>query len=294
MRWTVAPHPGTPLEPHDLWSAWNADISVLIPLLLTIMIYAWGVRRIWQRAGPQRGITQRQILAFIGAMVAFMVALLSPLDALSGVLFSAHMTQHLILMMIAAPLLVLSNIQLAFLWLLPSGAAHRTGYSFNRSRLLPRLWNTLTQPVAAWLIFAISLWVWHIPTFYTAALNNETLHWLEHVLLLLSALLFWWALFKYTVQKHIQYGMAVLYLFTTLLQSGVLGALMTFTEQPWYSYYAALTPAWGFTPLQDQQLAGLIMWIPGGAIFTVLTIAYFSSWLRAMEERSLTRTRGST
>jgi putative membrane protein len=80
--------------------------------------------------------------------------------------------------------------------------------------------------------------------------------------------------------------MTVPFLFLTVLQSGILGALMTFTTQPWYSSYALTAPHWGLSPLQDQQLAGLIMWMPGGAVFTLLTIGYFAAWLRALERRS--------
>jgi putative membrane protein len=98
-------------------------------------------------------------------------------------------------------------------------------------------------------------------------------------------MLFWWILFKPTGQKHVRYGMAILYLFTTVLHSAVLGALMTFTSRPWYPSYATLVIPWGLTPLQDQQLAGLIMWMPGGFILTVLTIGYFAAWLRALEQR---------
>jgi putative membrane protein len=100
-------------------------------------------------------------------------------------------------------------------------------------------------------------------------------------------MLFWWVLLKPTTQDHVHYGLAIPYLFTTVLHSGVLRALMTFSSQPWYPYYAPLVGSWGLTPLQDQQLAGLIMWIPGGAVFSLLTIGYFAAWLRALEQRSI-------
>ena len=93
-------------------------------------------------------------------------------------------------------------------------------------------------------------------------------------------------LFKHTRPGHLHYAMAIAYLFTTALQSGILGALMTFTSQAWYPYYADLAAPWGLSALQDQQLAGLIMWVPGGFVFTLLTIGYFAAWLRALERRS--------
>src|SRR5205085_1430820 len=138
-----------------------------------------------------------------------------------------------------------------------------------------------------WLLFALALWVWHAPALFEAALRNEMIHALEHLVFLVSATLFWWVLLKPTRPSYTHYGMAIPYLFTTALHSGILGALMTFGTQPWYRFYTAQVSPWGLTALEDQQLAGLIMWVPGGALFTVLTIAYFAAWLSALERRSV-------
>ncbi len=156
------------------------------------------------------------------------------------------------------------------------------------------MWRALSSPPVAWLIFAVVLWGWHLPALYEAALRNETVHAVEHLTLLLGALLFWWVLLERTRPAHVRLGFAVAYLFTTTLQSGVLGALITFSSQLWYPYYAPLTAAWGLTPLQDQQLAGMIMWLPGGAVFTALTIGYFAAWLAALDRRSPALPRGET
>jgi cytochrome c oxidase assembly factor CtaG len=118
-----------------------------------------------------------------------------------------------------------------------------------------------------------------------AALENEAVHALEHAMLLGSAMLFWWILLRPSSSKEARYTVAIPYLFTTILHSSVIGALIMFSYQAWYPYYASLTPAWGLTPLEDQQVAGLIMWVPAGFIFTGLTIGYFAAWLRALEKR---------
>jgi putative membrane protein len=280
-------HPGGPLYPHDLWRAWNFDPWLLIPLILTILIYGWGLWKVWQRAGVGRGISLRRLASFVAAVLALILALVSPLDDLSEVLFSAHMTQHMILMLVAAPLLVISNFPLALLGALRRPSARALAQGVNHSQPFSLAWQFLNKPVSAWSLFALMLWVWHAPRLYEAALQDETLHTFEHLIFLATAMLFWWVLFKQTTQKHLHYGMAILYLFTTVLHSGVLGALMTFTSEPWYPYYAPLVSVWGLTPLQDQQLAGLIMWIPGGAVFSLLTIGYFAAWLNALERRSL-------
>lgn len=278
-----------PLTPHELWTAWNANPFVVIPLAISVCIYLGGTLHLWRRAGTGHGITMWRGASFLSAMLALVLALLSPLDALSDALFSAHMVQHWILILLASPLLVVSDFPLALLWTLPRGWAQRLGQGLNQSRTLSHAWQVISNPISAWLLFAILLWVWHTSTLYETALRNDTIHTLEHLGFLATAMLFWWVLLKPKGQKHLRYGMAIPYLFTTFLQSGILGALMTFSSEPWYPYYKALVIPWGLTPLEDQQLAGLIMWIPGGLIFTVLTIGYFAAWLHALEERSVRR-----
>jgi putative membrane protein len=287
MSWSVFTHPGGPLQPHDLWTAWNAEPSLLIPIVVTVILYGWGIHRVWQRAGVGRGITRRSWICFLGGILALLIALVSPLDALAGVLFSAHMAQHLILMLLAAPLLVVSDFPLALLWGAPRPSAHSMGFRANQWQALSRVGKLFRSPISAWLLFAITMWLWHAPTLYEAALRDETLHDVEHLAFLVTGMLFWWVLFRHTTQKHIHYGMAIPYLFTTVLHSGILGALMTFTSQPWYPYYTDRVVPWGLTPLQDQQLAGLIMWLPGGTLLTLFTIGYFAAWLGVLEQRSL-------
>jgi putative membrane protein len=219
-------------------------------------------------------------------MPALVVALVSPLDALSGALFAAHMVQHLILILIAAPLLVMSDFPLALLWALPRRTAHVLARGVYHSRIISRGWQVLSSPISAWLSFTIAFWVWHAPRLFESALRDERVHALEHLGFLLAAMLFWQVLLKHTGPNHVHYGMAVPFLFATCLQSTLLGALMTFTSQPWYPYYTDRVTAWGITPLQDQQLAGLIMWMPGSLVFTLLTIGYFAAFLGALERRS--------
>jgi putative membrane protein len=252
-----------------------------------MLIYCWGTYNVWKRAGTNHGITTRHWLSFLGAVLTLIAALVSPLDALSESLFSAHMVQHLILMLVSAPLLVISDFQLALLWTLPRRRARLLGSGFNQSRPVSGVWRVLNNPVLVWILFTMVMWLWHAPLFFQAALHNELIHTLEHLTFLITAMLFWWVLFKHTRPDHIHYAMTIPFLFLTVLQSGILGALMTFTSQPWYPYYSDFVAYWGLTPLQDQQLAGLIMWMPGGAVFTLLTIGYFAAWLRALERRSV-------
>jgi putative membrane protein len=277
---------GGPASPYNLWTAWNIAPSICIPLFIAILIYVWGIHNAWRRAGRGRGITTRQWMSFAGAILVLVLVLMSPLDTLSEALFSVHMLQHLILMLVAAPLLVVSDFQLALLWALPRGRAQALGSGFNQSRPVSGAWRVVNSPVFVWIVFTAAMWLWHASSFYQAALRNEWVHVLEHLTILITAMLFWWILFKHTQPDHIHYAVTIPFLFLTVLQSGILGALMTFTDRPWYSYYMASVTRWGLTPLQDQQFAGLIMWIFGGTVFTLLTIGYFAAWLRALEQRS--------
>jgi putative membrane protein len=275
------------LTPAHLWQAWTLEPSLLIGLSLTTLLYAAGVRQVWMRAGIGHGISMRRCACFAGALGSLVVALVSPLDALSEALFSAHMVQHLVLILVAAPLLVMSDWPLALLWALPRAAARAFSLRITRSPRIVQGWRWLTHPASAWLAFALALWLWHAPLLFESALRDASIHAIEHLVLLAAAMLFWWLLLKQTGPDHVRYGIAVPYLFTTAIHSAVLGALMTFSAQAWYPFYAPFVAVWGYTPLEDQQLAGLVMWIPGGFVFTLLTIVYFAAWFNALEKRSM-------
>jgi len=205
------------------------------------------------------------------------------------VLFSAHMTQHEILMLVAAPLVVLGRPVVAFLWALPVAGARRVG-GWGKAGWFQRPWRALTNPLAAWGLHAAALWAWHVPLLFEATLRSDLVHTAQHVCFLGSALLFWWAL-VHGPQGLAGYGAAVLYLFTTAVHSGVLGALITFAGSLVYPSYGATTQGWGLTPLEDQQLGGLIMWVPAGAVYIVAGLAMCAGWMRESERRVLRRER---
>ncbi|PYK35494.1 MAG: cytochrome c oxidase assembly protein, partial [Verrucomicrobia bacterium] len=128
---------------------------------------------------------------------------------------------------------------------------------------------------------------WHAPALFEATLENESIHALQHASFLFSALLFWWAVI-HGRKRALGFGLAVLYMFTTALHSGLLGALLTFANSVWYPGYAERTAAWGLTPLEDQQIGGLIMWIPAGLVYIAAGLALFAGWLRESEMRART------
>lgn len=276
-------HDGQLLQPHDLWSAWNFEFNILVGLILSLGFYTHGVVRIWRRTASGRGISFWEAAAFLGGWLGLVIALVSPLDALGGSLFSAHMTQHEVLMIVAAPLLILGRPLAAFLWALPSRFRQQL-IGLSRRGRLPSIWRFLTNPVTAWLLHAAVLWIWHVPMLFQATLTSELVHATQHASFLFSALLFYESLI-YGLQARSGYGVAVLYIFTTAIHTSLLGALLTFSNTIWYPFYASRTAAWGLTPLEDQELGGLIMWIPAGVIYVCGGLLFFGLWLKEAEKR---------
>jgi cytochrome c oxidase assembly factor CtaG len=264
------------------WS-WEFDVGVVVPLVISAALYAAGVMRLWRAAGVGRGVRRWQAAAFTGGWITLVVALVSPLHPWGNVLFSAHMVQHELLMLVAAPLLAISQPLVAMLKALP-GSWSRAITAWSVSGVWQRVWATITHPLVAWLIHAVVLWAWHIPVLFDATLTNDFIHALQHLSFLLSALLFWWSILCSPAWR-MSLGVAVLYMFTTALHSGFLGALITFATTSWYPAYQDTTAAWGLTPLEDQHLGGLIMWAPAYSIYIVFALATFVVWMQRSQRR---------
>jgi cytochrome c oxidase assembly factor CtaG len=192
------------------------------------------------------------------------------------------MTQHELLMNAAAPALVLSRPLLWMLWAFPLAWRESVGRAAKQPRIAA-LWRAITSPLFAWLLHAATLWLWHVPSLYQACLQSEWVHSLQHISFLGTALLFWWTLVH--GRGTLRNGIAIVYCFTTAVHTSVLGALMTFSEQLWYPIYKPRTAAFHLTPLQDQQLGGLIMWVPAGVIYIVLGLWLLAAWMKESERR---------
>jgi putative membrane protein len=277
---TARAHPGRALEPHDLWTAWSARPVVLVGLLLGSWWYLLGVRRVWGRAGRGRGVAPWRVACWLAGTLVVAIALLSPLDALGGALFAAHMVQHLLLMLVAAPLLALGEPLLPLLWAAPRGARRAAGAWWHRATVLRRGWRTATRPTVAWALHVATVLAWHAPRWYDAAERSEPLHVLEHATFFVTALLFWYVLTDRQARRRLGTGGAVLYLFAAAMASTLLGAAISLAPHPWYTSHYGTTRAWGLTPLEDQQLAGLIMWVPGGLVYLVALVPILVRVLR--------------
>jgi putative membrane protein len=257
-------HGPVPVRPDTLWHAWSFDPFFLVPLLLAVGLYGRGLRQLWTRAGRGRGVALPRVSAFAFGVAVLFVALASPLDALGETLLSAHMAQHALLVTAAPLLLLLGKPGVLFAWALPAERRQ----TFLRSRT----WRALAVPSAAVsrplpsaFLHGLALWGWHAPGAFDAAMASYGVHWLEHACFFGTALLFWKAILDARSKGRAASALGAA--FAMLMHGGLLAALITMAPSPLYAWYHDRTAQWGLNPLEDQQLAGLIMWVPMGAVY---------------------------
>ena len=261
---------------------WTFDAWVTVPLVLSLAWFLLGHRTLRARSRQPRA--RRTSLAwFVTGWTVLAAALVTPLHAAGERSFAAHMLEHELLMLVAAPLLVMARPVGVALWALPR-TARASLVALGRSRIVGALWRGSTAPLFATLAQAVVLWGWHAPAAFDLALASPGWHIAQHACFLASALLFWWAMLQ--GRGRYRTGLAVACLFVTSLVSGALGALMAFSSGPWYAGYARLgLDAFGLSAIEDQQLAGLLMWVPGGLIHAAVGVALLARVLRLDQSR---------
>jgi putative membrane protein len=259
--------------------AWHFDACCVTLAALSGGAYAAGVARLWRRAGIGRGAQPLDVALYAAGWLAASAASLSPLHALGTRVFSVHMVEHELLMVIAAPLLVLARPLPVLLWSLPLGwrvqARRLTGSAGARA-----LWRWLTDPVHAALLHAAALWLWHLPAPFESALANEWMHAAQHICFLATALLFWWSVLSREARRRGP-GLAALLLFATAIHTSLLGALLTFAQNAWYPAAPDPFAICGLTRIEDQQLAGLVMWVPASLAYLAALLWLIGRWLVA-------------
>lgn len=229
--------------------------------------------------------------AFYGGLLTIVIALDTPLDDLADSLFLAHMTQHLLLLMVAPPLIVLSAPWMRLWRPLPLGFRRTVAKSIARGRWaapLRALGRLLARPAPAWIAFNVVLVAWHVPALYDATLSNQAVHELEHAMFLCAGVVFWLQVFdSRPVRAHLAYGARAVYLTTALLVSWVLAIVLAFASSPLYQAYAGLAhrPG-GLSALADQELAAGMMWVPGSIPFTIAIVWALYRWLEPTPEPS--------
>ena len=276
MPSVVSAHPAeAAVTPAQLWRAWTLEPAVVALLLATAAVYVVGIIRLRRAPGGAGAVTGLEVAAFTAGWVVTAAALVSPIDAAGGALFSAHMVQHELLMIVAAPLLVAGMPLPALVWAAP-GALRRMQ---PLTRTAARALTWASEASVAWALHAAAIVMWHVPVLFDAAVHHDAVHAAQHFSFFGTALLFWWGLLRGR-DARAGYGIAVLSVFTTAVYTSVIGALLTVAPNAWYSAYAVSPTSWGVTPLEDQQLGGLIMWVPGSIVYTVVGLWLFAAWLR--------------
>jgi putative membrane protein len=262
--------------------SWSLDPLVMGGLLAAAAAWIVAVRRV-AAAHPANPHPRYRSWLFIGGLVAIALALCSPIEAYEGQLFSVHMVQHLLLELVAAPLLLLAA---------PITLALRATTPAWRRRLLAvlhsRAVRVLSFPVIAWGLFAAVNWGWHFSTLYDQALENDPLHYLQHATFLAAALLFWWPPLGVDPSPwRLPHPVRLLYLFLAMPQNSFLGVALLSAPTVLYPHYLTNLRDWGPTPLEDQQLGGTIMWVVGDVAFLAGMALVLLLWMRHEERRTV-------
>jgi cytochrome c oxidase assembly factor CtaG len=269
--------PATAHGAHEGAAGWTLSPELLIPLALALLIYAVGYARLSKRASnPPPGA-----VLYLSGWLILALSLTSPLHEAGERSFTMHMIEHELIMLPATLLLAASGAGGVLAWGLPRTLRQALGGGWKSP--LQRLWKRLTEPVTATAIQAAVMWAWHAPILFDRALDSFGWHIAQHACFFLSSLLFWWAML-HPRERGSGYGVSAVCLFATSLIGGALGALMSFSNSPWYADYAAMgMTGVGLDPVDDQRLAGLIMWIPGGLVHGAAALALAYKWFKASE-----------
>ncbi len=262
----------TPGDLHFWLTQWNWQPSILGGTILLIALYLYAVGPVRETFHLADEISLGQAMAFLLGVNLMFLSLFSALDELGDrYLFSMHMLQHLILMMVGPPLLLLGTPY----WLIEPLLRHR---------VVLRLGKVLIHPAVAFSLFTADAWLWHAPPLYDATLYNQNLHILEHLSFVLFGLLYWWPMFSPVKEglPRLSMGGQILYLFFGSMPMVLLGAGLTFAP-PLYAPYLSAPRVWGLSPAIDQQLGGLLMWVPVSLSMIVIMSILFIRWMQQQE-----------
>jgi len=276
----AAAHGPVPVEPptaSSLLLGWTFEPLPILGMLAAVVWWIWAVRRV-DVAHPDNPVPHRRTVAFLAGMASLAIALLSGIGRYDTALFSIHMVQHVLLMLVAAPLFALA----APITLILRVSGSETRHSIVLPILHSRVMRFLGHPVTAWIMFAVMLWGVHFSPLFNAALEDPLLHDFEHVLFLTGAVFFWWPAVALDPEPHrLGYPGRIGYLFTQMTQNTFLAFVLLNATDVLYPHYATIVRPWGMAVLDDQRLAAGIMWIAGDAVFLTAIMAVVWGWMRA-------------
>jgi cytochrome c oxidase assembly factor CtaG len=280
-------------------ASWDWRADVLITLAVAGLLFTSGWRRLHHRTTSHlTGAARRsgrislasgwRLLSYWTGLLIIALALLSPIDVLSAQLFTMHMIQHLLLIMIAPPLLLLANPMPFLLWGFPPRIRRRVGIGIGRvigsSAHSRNTVKSLTGPGLTWMIWVIVIIGWHDPAAYDAALRSEFIHDLEHISFFFVGMLFWWHVTGAGPRLHKQHGFIgrIAFVLSVIPPNMAAGVVIAFASEPIYAYTSGYL---GLTALGDQQLGGVIMWIPGSMMYIVAALILASQLLQREERK---------
>lgn len=268
-----------------LFSAWDWRLDVTLVLLTFATLYTTGWWRLRKRSDNPKLANKKRLAAYWGGLVILAVSLMSPIDPLGGQLFFIHMLQHLLTIMFAAPLLLLAAPFPITLWGMPKGLRRGVGKQFTRGAVTRALLHSITKPSFVWLSFVTVYAGWHDPNLYNLALRRDWVHDIQHITFFGAAMLFWWHVIGAGPRLHRTAIWArIAMLLSVVPLNMAIGIVIATADVVLYSYYSSVPRIWGFTTLEDQVLAGVIMWIPGSMMFLLAIILLLASELRLNDE----------
>lgn len=267
--------------------SWDWRVEVIATLLLAGSVYTrgwWRIRK--QRANQHPLANGKRLAAYLGALLILGVALMSPIDILGGQFFLMHMIQHLLLVMIVPPLLLLANPLPFFLWGVTVKARRGVGRLLRRGSAFRRVLHSVTAPGLVWMLFVAVFLGWHDPNVYNAALRSDLIHDLEHLTFFGSAMLFWWHVIGAGPRlRSLSRGVRLAYLLITVPVNAIAGIAIAFAKQPIYTYYTTVPRLWGMTVMQDQMIGGVIMWIPGSMMYLLAALILISRLIQTEADK---------
>lgn len=271
----------------DLISRWDIGDPFSILVLIAGSVYMIGLMRIAARSRISPLDSKRVYAGFAG-FAALYVALAGPFDAFAAEAFWLHMIQHLVISLIAAPLLLLASPMAAYLWAMPETVRLGAGELLREDAPVKRSLRWLIDPRITVPLFIGTLYAWHAPTLFSAALDNAYVHYLQHISFFVTAALFWWPIIgPAPVRSKLSYPQRLIYLLTVVTPTAVLAAIITMSRSVIYDDYLATPMHWNMTALEDQTMAGLILWIPGNALYLAGLTAIFFTWASKESEDAI-------
>jgi cytochrome c oxidase assembly factor CtaG len=265
------------------WS-WQPEIILTVGLAATIhLVGRWRLKR----QGRAKALNPWRSVSYLSGLGVLWVALLSPIDVLSDQFFYMHMIQHLLLVMIAPPLLLLADPMPIMLWGLPRGLRLEVGRLLRPGATFRRVARAMTTPGLVWLYYVAFLIGWHEPRAYDLTLQSEFAHNLEHLTFFFTAMLFWWHVIGCAphIHRRLSRGVRIGYVISAVPPTALTGIALSFASEPLYAHYTTAPRLGDMTVLQDQMLGGVIMWIPGSMMFLVAALILIARAIRDEERK---------